>query len=86
MLLRHVLMGKGNGLIVKFRMMFMVQTTVSAEIPMVVVVEIDLNSHRTLLVRSWRSLTNLTSCIFTIFLPNTMLSYVGIILNDGLFL
>jgi hypothetical protein len=50
--LRHVLMGKGNGLIIKFGMMFMVQTIVSAEIPMVVVVEIYANSHWTLLVRS----------------------------------
>jgi hypothetical protein len=45
-------MGKGNGLIVKFGMMFMVQTTVSSDILMVVVVEIDLNSHWTLLIRS----------------------------------
>jgi hypothetical protein len=45
-------MGTGNGLILKFGMMFMVQTTVSAETPMVVVVEIDSNSHWTLLVRS----------------------------------
>jgi hypothetical protein len=44
-------MGKGNGLIVKFGMMFMVQTTVSAEIPMVVVVEIYSNSHWTLLFK-----------------------------------
>jgi hypothetical protein len=43
-------MGKRNGLIVKVGMMFMVQTIVSAEIPMVVVVEIDSNSHWTLLV------------------------------------
>jgi hypothetical protein len=45
-------MGKGNGLIVKFGMMFMVQTTVSADIPMVVVVEIDLESHWRFLIRS----------------------------------
>ncbi len=45
-------MGKGNGLILKFGMMSMIQTTVSAEIPIVVVVEIDLNSHWTLLDRS----------------------------------
>ena len=43
--------GKGNGLIFKFGMMFMIQTTISADIPMVVVVEIDSKSHRTLLVK-----------------------------------
>jgi hypothetical protein len=45
-------MGKGNGLIVKFGIIFMVQTTVSAEVPMVVFVEIDSYSQWTLLVRS----------------------------------
>jgi hypothetical protein len=44
--------GKGNGLMVKFGMMFMVQITVGADITVVVVVEIDWNSHWTLLVRS----------------------------------
>jgi hypothetical protein len=45
-------MGKGYCLIVKFGIMFMVQTTVGAEIPMVVIVEIDSNSHWTLVIRS----------------------------------
>ncbi len=45
-------MGKGYRLIVKFGMMFMVQTTIGADITMVVAVEIDSNSHRTLVVRS----------------------------------
>ena len=79
-------MGKRNGLIVKVGMMFMVQTIVSAEIPMVVVVEIDSNSHWTLVVRSWRLLTASMYCIFNVFLFNTMFSYDGIILNNGLFL
>jgi hypothetical protein len=45
-------MGKGYYLIDKFGMMFVVKTTVGAAIPMVVVVEIDWNSHWTLLIRS----------------------------------
>ena len=79
-------MGKRYRLIVECGMMFMVQTAVGAEITMVVVVEIDSNSQRTLVVRSYCSLTDLTSCIFNIFLFNTMFSYDGIILNNGLFL
>jgi hypothetical protein len=51
-LLRHVLLQKGYYLIIKLGMMSMVQTTVGSEIPMVVAVEIESNSHWTLLVRS----------------------------------
>jgi hypothetical protein len=45
-------MGKRYHLIVEFGMMFKAQTTVGAEIPIVVVVEIDSNFHWTLVVRS----------------------------------